>query len=156
MVLHDNEVWAAYRAKKRPCLVFSADSITVDKELTRGKPNHATAPTFLAAPFYGVDKNIKRAGYSPEFVERVRHCEYSQFHWDKLPISGGPEESILRLDHLQPFGSHHESYKISDFKLSTDAMDILDDLLRWLVWGGVPEKSMILDYRHLMESTFLP
>lgn len=154
MTLHEKEVWAAYRAKKRPSLVFSSDSIQVDKSLTRGKPNHATAPTFLAAPYYGVDQNGKRAGYSPEFVERVRHCEYSQFHWDKLPISGA-DESILRLDHLQPFGAHHESYKVSDYMLSTDAMDLLDDLLRWLIWGGVAKGSMILEYRQLIDSQFL-
>lgn len=154
MTLHEGEVWAAYRAKKRPCLVFSAESLLVDKSLTLGKPNHATAPTFLAAPFYGVDKNVKRSGYSPEFVERVRHCEYSQFHWDKLPLTNGPAESILRLDHLQPFGTHHDAYKVSDYKLSSDAMDILDDLLRWLVWGGVPEESMILAYREMVESIF--
>jgi len=153
MPLNEKEVWAAYRAKKRPCLVFSSDSIIVDKELTRGKPNHATAPTFLAAPYYGVDHNVQRAGYSPEFVERVRHCEFPQFHWDMLPISG-PQESILRLDHLQPFGAHHNNYKISDYVLSPDAMNLLDDLLRWQIWGGLEKDSMIIDYRKLIESTF--
>jgi hypothetical protein len=152
MTLHEKEVWAAFRAKKRPSLVFSSETIPVDKALTRGKPNHATAPTFLAAPYYGIDQNGKRAGYSPEFIERVRHCEYPQFHWDKLPISGA-EESLLRLDHLQPFGTHHDSYKILDYRLSDDAMDILDDLLRCLIWGGVTKDSMILAYRELIDST---
>ena len=154
MPLHGNEVWAAYRAKKRPCLVLSSDSISVDKSLILGKPNHATAPTFLAAPYYGVNQNNeKRSGYSPEFVERVRHCEYPQFHWDKLPFIGG-EESILRLDHLQPFGVHHDAYKISDYMLSPDAVEMIDDLLRWLVWGGLPETSLIVEYRKLIETTF--
>ena len=153
MPLNNNEVWAAYRAKKRPCLVFSSDGIKIDKALTRGKPNHATAPTFLAAPYYGIGKNINRAGYSPEFVERVRHCEFPQFHWDKLPFPGG-EESILRLDQLQPFGSHHDSYKVSEYMLSPDAMDILDELFRWFIWGGVTEDSLIKDYRELIESSF--
>jgi len=76
MTLHEKEVWAAYRAKKRPCLVLSSDGILVDKSLTKGKPSHATAPTFLAAPYYGIEQNVNRAGYSPEFVERVRHCEF--------------------------------------------------------------------------------
>lgn len=153
MTLHDNEVWAAYRAKKRPCLVFSSDSIPVDNALIRGKPKSATAPTFLAAPYYGVDQNGKRAGYSAEFVERVRHCEYSQFHWDQLPISGA-KESILRLDHLQPFGMHHDAYKITDYMLSQDAMDLLDDLLKWMIWGGIAQDSMLLDYRQLIEGSF--
>lgn len=150
MTLHKNEIWAAYRAKKRPCLVFSSDRVIIDKALTIGKPNNATAPTFLAAPYYGINQNGNRAGYSPAFIERVRHCEYPQFHWDALPFPNG-EESILRLDHLQPFGAHHDAYKISDYMLSNDAMDILDDLLRWLIWGGVPENSMILDYRQLID-----
>jgi hypothetical protein len=154
MPLHDKEIWAAYRAKRRPCLVFGSESIPVDKALTRGKPNYATAPMFLAAPYYGVAQGEKRAGYSPEFVERVRHCEYPQFHWEKLPISG-VDGSILRLDHLQPFGAHHDAYKLSDYMLSPDAMDLLDDLLRWLIWGGVTETSMILDYRKLIDTTFV-
>jgi hypothetical protein len=36
MPLFDHEVWAAYRAKKRPCLVIREASQQVDKELTRG------------------------------------------------------------------------------------------------------------------------
>jgi len=154
MTLHEKEVWAAYRAKKRPCLVLSSNSILVDKSLTKGKPSHATAHTFLAAPYYGIEQNVNRAGYSPEFVERVRHCEFPQFHWDKLPFTGGGE-SILRLDHLQPFGAHHDAYKISDYMLSSDAMEMIDDLLRWLVWGGLPETSMMVDYRKTIESTFM-
>jgi hypothetical protein len=153
MTLHDKEVWAAYRAKKRPCLVFGTEKSMVDKALTRGKPNHSTAPTFLVAPYYGVDQNGKRAGYSEAFTERVRHCEYPQFHWDKLP-NGGADESILRLDHLQPIGAHHDAYKVSDYMLSESAMDMVDDLLRWLVWGGVPEGSPILEYRSIIEECF--
>lgn len=153
MPLHGNEVWAAYRAKRRPCLIFGANCATVDKSLTRGKANHSTAPTFLAAPFYGVERNSTRAGYSDVFVERVRHCEYPQFHWDKLPITGA-EESILRLDHIQPFGAHHDSYKLTGHKLSDGAMALLDDMLSWLVWGGVPELSLLLLYREMIENSF--
>lgn len=152
MTLNQNEVFAAYRAKKRPCLVLSAKSIEVKKELIRGKPKHSTTPTFLAAPFYGVVNN-NRAGYSKEFIERVRHCEYPQFHWDFLPFPGG-EESILRLDQLQPFGTHYNSYKKTGYMLSKDAIDLIDDMFRWVIWGGVKKDSIILDYRNLVESTF--
>lgn len=153
MPTYDNEVWAAYRAKKRPCVVFGAEKAMVEKAMTRGKPNSATAPTYLVAPFYGAVQNAKRSGYNPLFVERVRHCEYPQFHWDELPFPGGCE-SILRLDHLQPIGSHHNAYKLSDYKLSDSAMDILDDMLRWLVWGGVPKNSVLLTYRQIIEESF--
>jgi hypothetical protein len=107
----------------------------------------------LIAPYYGALKNAQRVGYKPEFVERVRHCEYPQFMWDVLPIPNG-EESILRLDHLQPIGAHTNSYTLSDFRLTQAAMEIIDELLTWLVWGGVEEASWIGLYREQIESTF--
>ena len=62
MSLHQGEVWAAYRAKKRPCLVLGCDHPTVDSSLTQGMPKNSTAPTLLIAPYYGAAHN-NRAGY---------------------------------------------------------------------------------------------
>ena len=78
MPLHTGEIWAAYRAKKRPCIVLACDSPEVGKSLIAGKPKKQTAPTILVAPYYGADQNGKRSGYKPTFVEAVRHCEYPQ------------------------------------------------------------------------------
>lgn len=155
MTLHDGEVWAAYRAKKRPCLVLGSNSFPVDQTLTRGTARAATAPTFLVAPYYGANRSATRTGYKPEFIERVRHCEYPQFVWDHLPHTGG-EASILRLDHLQPIGAHATSYKLSDYRLSSGALEILDELLTWVIWGGVPKDSLISQYREEIESIFGP
>jgi len=154
MPLFAGEVWAAYRAKKRPCLVIGSNNPAVDKALTKGTPKSSTAPTVLVAPYYGADRDGRRAGYKPEFVERVRHCEYPQFVWDCLPISGKPDESILRLDHIQPIGAHYNSYKLSEFKLSDGALEVIDELVRWLIWGGVYEDSLIALYREEIEATF--
>ena len=154
MPLFAGEVWAAYRAKKRPCLVVGCNSPAVNQGLIRGMPKNSTAPTVLVAPYYGVDRTGHRAGYKPEFVERVRHCEYPQFVWDCLPIPSGTVESILRLDHLQPMGTHHDSYKLSEFKLSDDAVEIIDELLQWLIWGGVEKDSLIALYRDGIEAAF--
>ncbi len=153
MTLHEGEVWVAYRAKKRPCLVLGSGSPYVADHLRRGMPKRSTAPTVLVAPYYGVDRNGTRAGFNPELVERIRHAEYPQFFWDKLPISG-PEESILRLDHMHPVGSHYLSYELSDYTLSNNAMEILDDFFSWLIWGGVPGDSLTLDYRKEIDSMF--
>ena len=147
------EVWAAYRAKKRPCLVIGSNNPAVDRALTRGMANRSTAPTVLVAPYYGADRNGKRAGYKPEFIERVRHCEYPQFIWDRLPISGSAE-SILRLDHLQPIGTHNNSYDMSEYKLSNSALEIVDELVHWLLYGGVSTDSLIAMYRNEIEETF--
>jgi hypothetical protein len=150
MTLNDGEVWAAYRAKKRPCLVLGTTAPEVDRTLTRGSPKASTAPTILVAPYYGVKKNAQRAGYKPEFVERVRQCEYPQFLWDILPIPGG-EESILRLDHLQAVGAHHDSYALSDYRLTVDALEVVDELLNWVLLGGVEEDSLVALYRAEIE-----
>jgi hypothetical protein len=153
MPLHGGEVWAAYRAKRRPCLVICSDRPVVDPSLTRGMPNNSTAPTRLVAPYYGVTKTNQRAGYRAEFVERVRHCEYRQFLWDVLPFAGG-EESILRLDHIQPIGAHHNAYKLTDFRLSDVAIEVLDELVGWLLEGGVKQDSLVAMYRLEIEQLF--
>ena len=86
-------------------------------------------------------------------VERTRHCEYPQFFWDQLPISG-PEESILRLNHLQPIGNHHNAHQLSEYKLSDDALEVVDELFRLLIWGEISEDSLIAMYREEIRSTF--
>ena len=155
MPLYKGEVWAAYRAKVRPCLVLgSTDSPTVDKKLTQGMPKYMTTPTLLVAPHYGADKDGTRSGYNPEFVERIRHCEYPQFVWNPLPIAGGPKESILRLDQVQPIGMHYNSYRVLDLRLSDDALAVVDELIQWVISGGVPEGGHIASYRELIEQTF--
>jgi hypothetical protein len=153
MTVHEGEVWAAYRAKKRPCLVLGCNHPTVSSTLTKGMPNNSTAPTLLVAPYYGASRNHHRAGYRPEFVERVRHCEYPQFVWDHLPFPGG-EESILRLDHLQPIGAHYNAYKLSGYRLSDTAIEVIDELLGWLMWGGVEPDSLVALYRQEIEGLF--
>jgi hypothetical protein len=152
MPLHQGEVWAAYRAKRRPCLVISCNNPSVDPALTKGMANNATAPTCLVAPYYGVNQSGKRGGYHAAFVERVRRCEYPQFMWDVLPFAGG-EESILRLDHIQPIGTHYKAYKPSGYGLCSDAIIVLDELLGWLLRGGVPADSLIAMYRQEIERT---
>jgi hypothetical protein len=153
MPLHPGEVWAGYRAKKRPCLVVGCNVANIDSELTRGKPKAATAPTLIAAPYYGATQQGGRAGYTPQFIERVRHCEYAQFLWDILPIRNG-EESILRLDQIQPVGVHGSSYTLSDFRLSSPALEVIDEMLSWLIRGGVEEASWVALYREQIEATF--
>jgi len=47
-----------------------------------------------------------------------------------------------------------EAAELAKYKLSENAMELMDDLLQWLIWGGVPADSLILDYRKEIESTF--
>jgi hypothetical protein len=151
MTLHHGETWAAYRAKKRPCIVVGMPGVKVEKALVRGAANSATAPTMLVVPSYGVKRTAIRAGYPPEFVERVRHLEYAQFLWDQLPESDETPESIVRLDHLQPVGTHYASFKVTGWKLSASGLNVIDDLLSILMRGGVEEDSLVNIYRELIK-----
>jgi len=152
--LHEGELWTAYRAKKRPCLVIGTEQPKIDNLLRRDMPKKLTSPTLLIAPYYGADKDGRRAGYNPELVDRIRHAEYPQFILDRLPI-GGPKQSILRFDHIQPVGLHYYAYEHSGFCLSDEAVElILDDWLQWLFYGGLPPDSFILDYQKEIISIF--
>ncbi len=152
--LNEGELWTAYRAKKRPCLVLSAEQPRVDNKLRRDMPKKLTSPTILVAPYYGADKDGKRSGYNSELIERIRHAEYPQFLLDRLPI-GGPKESILRFDHIQPVGLHYYAYEHSGYSLSAEAVElIIDDWLIWLFFGGLPSDSLLLDYQQYILSTY--
>ena len=129
--------------------------IHVEDTYRLGMPKKSTAPVVLAAPYYGADKDGKRAGYNAELVDRIRHAKYAQFFVDSLPI-GGPKESILRLDHLQPVGTHYNSYELSGYKLSEDALKIMDEWLHWLIYSRVPneEDSFIRDFQAYTDEYF--
>jgi hypothetical protein len=143
----EGEVNAIYRAKTRPALLVSEGGPQVEKTLTLGKPKWQTAPTVLVAPYYGVDEGGKRSGFRPEFVNRVRRCEYPQFMWDALPFGGSTTESILRLDHLQPIGRHHDTIEVTPYRLSEDALEVFDDWLDWLIGREFVEESLLLFFR---------
>lgn len=150
MPLHPNEVWAAYRAKRRPCVVLSCDHPAVDGTLTQGKPGHATAPMMLVAPFYGAAQKESRAGYRPEFIARVQHCYYPQFLVDWLPHDKG-EQSILRLDQLRPVGQHHDSLKLCGFTLTADALILVNAWLDWMRSGSLPKDHLLADVVALLQ-----
>lgn len=147
---YPHEVWAAYRAKKRPCLVLSAAHPQVEQNLTQGKPKHATAPMMLIAPYFGIASSANRAGYSKEFVDRVVNCYYPQFMFDCLPFTGG-EPSILRLDQVQPVGRHYQSHQLTGFRLCDAAIDLMDTWLKWVFHGSMPAGSLLATTVQLLQ-----
>jgi hypothetical protein len=145
--LLEGEVLSAYKAKKRPLLVVSTGGPEIPKEITGGSPKWQTLPAMLVAPFYGAGFDGKRAGFNEEFVRRIRRCEYPQYLYDKLPHGGRTEESILRLDHLQPFPLFDQAYQWTSHCLNEEALMILDEWLHWLVEGILQEDSILGMYR---------
>lgn len=143
-----NEVKSIYRAKRRPVLVLAEAGSKVEKKLREGQANYQTAPTHIVAPYFGADQDGNRGGYKKEFVERIQLLEYWQFFYDKLPLET-VEESILRIDQMQPIGAESTSYEILPWRLSDEAMAIMDEWLNWAITGElkfVEEEGHILGY----------
>lgn len=144
----EGEVYTVHRSKTRPALIVSTGGSEVPKPLRPSTtPRWQTAPTLLVAPFYGTERTDGRAGWHPPFIDRIRRCEYPQFMLDALPLPGSTSESVLRFDHVQPIGRHHESYEPVGFCLSEDALLIVDEWLTWLWSGKLDEASVLAEIR---------
>lgn len=138
------EARGVYRVKKRPVLVLALPGDEVPKGLVLGKPRHQTLPTYIVAPYYGADEGTgSRAGFPEAFLDRVRRLEYSRFFWDKLPLSGA-NESILRIDHIQPLGSNYKAWEMTSFRLDQDALLFLEEMLQWHLTGELIETDTSL------------
>lgn len=137
-----------YRAKTRPVIVVSLGGPDVPKALSPGtKPRWQTRPTMLIAPYYGSEATELRAGWHGALVERIQRCEYPQFMWERLPINTPPRESILKFDQIQPLGNHYKSYEVTDYVLSDNALEVLNDWLMWLIRNEMPQDSYLYEIR---------
>lgn len=142
----EGEVFTVHRAKVRPCIVVSIGGPEVPKELRpSSSPRWQSSPTALIAPLYGTERNDQRAGWHPPLLDRIRRCEYPQFMLDTIP--GAKCESVVRFDHMQPVGRHHDSYQPSEHRLSDDALLLVDEWLTWLKTGVLGEETVLADIR---------
>lgn len=79
-------------------------------------------------------------------MTRIRHAEYPQYVWDKLPLPGA-EESVLQLDQIFPVGEDPAGYELKEYRLGDDALVLLDEWILWLFTGSLPEQSILADIR---------
>ncbi len=148
LTCYDGELRTVYRAKKRPMLLIALAGHEIPKSLTRGKPKYQTSATHLAIPYYGGNTDGKRAGFNPEFLKKIRHCSYPQFSWDMLPIDGA-EESVLRIDHIQPISTHYKSFEPTEYILSDDALMFMDEWIAWHLSGQFPDDDSLFGFTRL-------
>jgi mRNA-degrading endonuclease toxin of MazEF toxin-antitoxin module len=78
-----DEEFLVVKAKRRPVIILSADSI------------NTAGDTVLVVPCYSADN------YKSEFVQRVRQDEYPGFVYLADDPTLGRKAAIVRLDHLQ-------------------------------------------------------
>lgn len=141
--LHTGEHYFIYRGKIRPALVLAVESGDIDKKLATSSVRWQTAKTIVVAPYYGADKDGTRGGWDPTFVQRIRRATYPQYMYDCLPI-GGVRESIMRIDQMQALGSSRPSLSVLDWKLSDEAMSIVDEWVTWYMQRRLAEDGDLL------------
>jgi len=149
--LNAGELYAVYKAKRRPCLILGDSWKELDQKLAKGRPIFQKTPVVTVAPFFGVEQDGSRAGFPPLFVERIRGLMYPQFFWDVLPHNG--KESIMFFAHMQPVGRHHDSVELTNYKLSKEAFSLVSEWVSWYTTGQMPsgENDSLGEYRDLLQ-----
>lgn len=138
-----------YRGKVRPALVLATEADEIDRQLVSAASRWHTTKTILVAPYYGADQDGTRGGWPPMFVQRIRHAEYPQYMCDRLPI-GGPIESIMRFDQAQPIGAARPALDVLPWKLSDEAIDLVDEWLTWYMRRQLPEDGTLHQFRQIV------
>lgn len=133
---YGGEVYLVQRAKVRPAIVLGVELDELPKPLRQGETKRWTQPTAIVAPAYGTAPE-KRATVNPELLKRFRRCEYPNYMCLWLP--GEDDPSVVRLDQMQPIGTHYQNYTLTKFMLCKDALACLDDWMIWLFTGVLPE-----------------
>lgn len=145
----DKDLYTVYTSKKRPCLILGDGCAELPKEIRRDRPSWQTAHTVIVAPYFGIEQGVGRAGFPAPFVDRVKQCEFPQFFWDILPHNS--KESMLFFMQAQPIGKHLDSIELSPYKLSPEALCVIDEWLSWSFTGNPPdEEGFLFEARNLL------
>lgn len=138
--LYNKETLRVYKCKRRPVLVLATEGEQIDSQLAWAK--WQTSRHLIVAPYYGIQQKRNRKGWHPKLIGNIKKMHVSRLFWDMLPgrsrVTEG--ESILRLDHMHPI---NEDFKRTSFRLSEDAMKIVDECLR-LYYTGVFDSEGLL------------
>ena len=143
--LHDGELCLVHKAKRRPALVLGTPPPPAAALLAGSSQGHRGSP-ILVAPYYG----CAGQGFAPEFLARVRRAEYPQFMWEQLPLDSQPEGALLRMDQIQPIGRSVASCEETPWRLSSEALELIDQWVSWLLVGAPPAGSMLEEVREFM------
>lgn len=137
------EIRLIYLTKIRPAIIVGNPGAEIRSGLRTGMARSQTTRTYLVAPYYGADQSGGRSGWNPEFLKRIRRAEYPQYMWDSLPGQSKVKDSVLRFDHIQPVGSDPKGLTLTKFKLSDEALEILEEWMQWLRLGRLDPQGTI-------------
>ena len=150
LALGETEELLISKAKKRPCIVISAQKTTFqDEAITNelGKKRDLQDKSMILAPMYGLATPDDPKGFPPIMVARIRAFLYNQFFYlpqscPKTKISLG-KESIVRLDRL--FAAWpSRGVAAMDKKLSEEPLSLLLAVLRERLGGKEGENLSVV------------
>lgn len=101
---------------------------------------------------YGTEKNDKRAGWGRELLDRIRRCEYPQYMLTSAPPIAKGELSVVRFDHIQPVGKHHDSFEPLGYRLGDEALKLMDDWIEWLRCGHLDRRTFLGELQESFKS----
>ncbi len=139
---YPGEHLAIHRAKRRPVLILASTGTPVENEMRKDHSRAKFAPVYLVAPYYSAEGEGLREGFMPEFINRVRALNYTQFFWDSLPHERG-HSSVLRLDHIQPIEPCVSNLQSFGWELSEEAQAVIKEAVMQHLCNQTPEKDGI-------------
>ena len=156
LALGETEELLISKAKKRPCIVVSAQNTTFEDEAIVNelrKRRHLRDNSMILAPLYGLAIPDEPKGFPPIMVARIRAFLYNQFFYlpqscPKTRVSIG-KESIVRLDRLFAT-SPSRGVTAMDKKLSEEPLLLLLAVLRERL-GGKEDENLSLVRELLFE-----
>jgi len=145
--LRANESWGALKFKMRKVVILSVGiELTGLGDRAARKVSPRFADCFVCAPIYTLKSETEPDKYPASFVERIKAYSFPMaFH---LKEEGSMRESCVRFDRMQPIA--RPFLKPEKKRLSDECLKVFEDWLFNYIFGALPEKSEIPDYRALL------
>ncbi len=148
--LRANEVWGALKFKLRKVVIVSVGTeLTGLGDRALRKVSARCPDCFLCAPIYTLKSDDEPAKYPASFIEMVKAYSFPMtFH---LGAEGGMRESCVRFDRIQAIAKPF--LRPDKTRLSDECLKVFDDWLCNYLFGGLPAKSEITEYRALLRES---
>lgn len=130
-----DEISLAIKSKIRPAIIIGiSDKLNVSNCDFRANSKRHKNSYLLVAPYYTMREG-NELKVPQILINRIRLCMYRHLMWAALPFAHADHESMLRLDHAQPIGNHHNCFKSYGYKVSPEAMPYFIGYLHWFIFN---------------------
>ncbi|MEZ4381183.1 MAG: hypothetical protein R3A79_07530 [Nannocystaceae bacterium] len=107
-------------------------------------PQPSEARAWVTAPLVQVVPCFEASRWPAPLVASVRQAQHPQYVWDRLPTQADAPV-IFRLDQAGPLHrADTASYRLTGYRLSAAALELLDAWMAWFWTGTIAEDSDLL------------